>query len=70
MTIAQISTAAAEQTQGIGQVNDAVTQPDQVTQQNTAPVEESVAASDSLSQQAAWLVAAVRMFRLDRAPHG
>ncbi len=68
--IAQISTAAAEQTQGIGQVNEAVTQLDQVTQQNAALVEESAAASDSLSQQAARLVESVRVFRLDAAQHG
>jgi methyl-accepting chemotaxis protein len=67
--IAQISAAAAEQTQGIGQVNDAVTQLDQVTQQNAALVEESAAASDSLSQQAARLVESVRVFRLEPARH-
>jgi methyl-accepting chemotaxis protein len=65
--IGQISNAAGEQTQGISQVNDAVTQLDQVTQQNAALVEESAAASDSLSQQAARLVAAVRVFKLDAA---
>ena len=64
---AQISTAAAEQTKGISQVNDAVTQLDQVTQQNAALVEESAAASDSLRQQAAQLVDAVRVFRLQAA---
>ena len=68
--IAQISTAAAEETQGISQVNDAVTQLDQVTQQNAALVEESAAASDSLSQQAARLVAAVRVFKLDSVRQG
>jgi methyl-accepting chemotaxis protein len=62
--ILQISHAADEQTQGIGQVNDAVTQLDQVTQQNAALVEQSAAASDSLSSQAARLVASVRRFRL------
>ena len=62
--MAQISTAAAEQTQGIGQVNDAVTQLDQMTQQNAALVEQSAAASDSLKQQAAALVDAVRVFQL------
>jgi len=62
--IAQISHAATEQTQGIGQVNEAVTQLDQATQQNAALVEESAAASESLSSQAARLVQAVSVFRL------
>jgi methyl-accepting chemotaxis protein len=44
-----------------------VTQLDQVTQQNAALVEESAAASDSLRQQAAQLVDAVRVFRLQAA---
>ena len=58
--IGEISAAASEQTTGIGQVNDAVTQLDQVTQQNAALVEESAAAADSLKLQAANLVEAVR----------
>jgi methyl-accepting chemotaxis protein len=62
--IAEISAATLEQTQGIGQVGDAVTQLDQVTQQNAALVEESAAAAESLSQQADKLVKAVGVFRL------
>ncbi|HJV67598.1 methyl-accepting chemotaxis protein [Ideonella sp.] len=62
--VGQISTAAHEQTRGIEQVNTAVTQLDQVTQQNAALVEESAAASDSLREQAGRLVDAVRVFRL------
>jgi methyl-accepting chemotaxis protein len=62
--IAEISAATLEQTQGIGQVGDAVSQLDQVTQQNAALVEESAAAAESLSQQAARLVEAVGAFRL------
>jgi methyl-accepting chemotaxis protein len=46
-------------------VGDAVTQLDRVTQQNAALVEESAAAADSLSQQAAELVEAVSVFTLD-----
>ena len=64
---AQISAAAAEQTKGISQVNDAVTQLEQVTQQNAALVEESAAASDSLTTQAARLLESVRVFRLEAA---
>jgi methyl-accepting chemotaxis protein len=62
--IAEISAATLEQTQGIGQVGDAVSQLDQVTQQNAALVEESAAAAESLNQQAAKLVEAVGVFRL------
>jgi hypothetical protein len=50
--IAEISSASVEQTQGIDQVGEAVTQLDQVTQQNAALVEESAAAAESLKQQA------------------
>ena len=62
--IGEISSATAEQTQGIGQVGDAVSQLDQVTQQNAALVEESAAAAESLSQQAVKLVEAVSIFTL------
>jgi methyl-accepting chemotaxis protein len=62
--IGEISSATQEQTQGIGQVGDAVAQLDQVTQQNAALVEESAAAAESLSQQATKLVQAVSMFTL------
>jgi methyl-accepting chemotaxis protein len=62
--IGEISSATQEQTQGIGQVGDAITQLDQVTQQNAALVEESAAAAASLSQQAAKLVSAVGVFTL------
>jgi methyl-accepting chemotaxis protein len=62
--IGEISAATLEQTQGIGQVGDAVSQLDQVTQQNAALVEESAAAAESLSQQAVRLVEAVGVFRL------
>jgi len=62
--IEEISSATLEQSKGISQVGDAVSQLDQVTQQNAALVEESAAAADSLSQQAAKLVEAVRVFTL------
>jgi methyl-accepting chemotaxis protein len=62
--ISEISAATLEQTQGIGQVGDAVSQLDKVTQQNAALVEESAAAAESLSQQAVRLVEAVGVFRL------
>ena len=64
--ITEISAATQEQTQGIGQVGDAVTQLDQVTQQNAALVEQSAAAAESLNQQAARLVDAVSVFKLNQ----
>jgi methyl-accepting chemotaxis protein len=63
--IREISAATLEQTQGIGQVSDAVTQLDQVTQQNAALVEESAAAAESLRHQATQLTEVVGVFRLD-----
>ena len=65
--IAEISAASVEQTQGIGQVGDAVNQLDQVTQQNAALVEESAAAAESLKQQAARLSDAMSIFKLNPA---
>ena len=69
--ITEISDASGEQSTGIAQVGDAVTQLDQVTQQNAALVEESAAAAESLSQQAVKLVDAVGVFRIvhDRQAH-
>ncbi len=65
--IGEISAATIEQASGIGQVNDAVTQLDQVTQQNAALVEEGAAAAESLRQQAGRLTEAVRVFKLAAA---
>jgi methyl-accepting chemotaxis protein len=62
--MAEISAASQEQTDGIEQINQAVTQMDQVTQQNAALVEEAAAASESLQDQAAKLAQAVSVFRL------
>lgn len=64
--IAEISTATAEQTDGIAQVGDAVTHLEHTTQQNAALVEESAAAAQALRQQAAQLAEVVSVFRLDR----
>ncbi|WP_431100388.1 methyl-accepting chemotaxis protein [Roseateles noduli] len=62
--IGEIASASHEQSRGIQQIGDAVTQLDQVTQQNAALVEESSAAADSLQQQAKELAELVRVFRL------
>ncbi|WP_010458020.1 methyl-accepting chemotaxis protein [Acidovorax radicis] len=61
----EISAASSEQSTGVSQVGEAVTQMDQVTQQNAALVEEMAAAASSLSQQAQALVGAVAVFKLD-----
>jgi methyl-accepting chemotaxis protein len=63
--IGEITAAASEQSDGIGQVNSAVTQLDQMTQQNAALVEESAAAAESLKEQALRLAQVVGTFRLD-----
>jgi methyl-accepting chemotaxis protein len=60
----EISAATKEQSHGIGQVNVAVTQLDQMTQQNAALVEESTAAAQSLNDQAQRLSEVVGQFRL------
>jgi methyl-accepting chemotaxis protein len=60
----EISAASTEQTQGIEQVNSAISQMDEVTQQNAALVEEAAAAAESLQEQATNLAQAVAVFRL------
>jgi methyl-accepting chemotaxis protein len=60
----EITAASQEQTSGIEQINQAITQMDQVTQQNAALVEEAAAAAASLQEQAGSLVDAVSIFRL------
>jgi len=61
--VREIANAAAEQSTGIDQVNIAVTQMDQVTQQNAALVEQASAAAHSLEEQAAQLKDIVASFR-------
>jgi aerotaxis receptor len=60
--IGDISSASIEQTSGIRQANEAVSQIDQITQQNAALVEQSTAASLGLKQRAESLVDAVSVF--------
>ena len=60
----EISAASVEQSAGVAQVGEAVTQMDQATQQNAALVEESAAAAESLKLQAQQLVQAVAVFKL------
>lgn len=61
--IAEISSATIEQSSGITQVSQAVSDLDHITQQNAALVEQSAAASESLKQQATRLVEALSVFR-------
>ncbi|PMS37780.1 methyl-accepting chemotaxis protein [Trinickia symbiotica] len=60
----EISAASAEQSTGIEQVNRAVVQMDQVTQQNAALVEQAAAAAGSMADQARELKTAVAVFRV------
>jgi methyl-accepting chemotaxis protein-1 (serine sensor receptor) len=61
----EISAASEEQSSGIDQVNRAVSQMDEVTQQNAALVEEAAAAAGSLQEQAQRLAEAVAVFKLN-----
>jgi methyl-accepting chemotaxis protein len=61
----EITAAASEQSDGIAQVNAAITQLDQMTQQNAALVEESAAAASSMKDQAQRLASVVATFKLD-----
>ena len=63
----EITSASHEQTIGIEQINDAIAQMDQVTQQNAALVEEAAAAAASMEDQAATLTEVVSVFKLDNA---
>ncbi len=64
--ISEISAASTEQAAGIEQVNKAIMQMDQITQQNAALVEETAAASQAMTQQAADLQSMVGQFTLDQ----
>ncbi|GAA2845241.1 methyl-accepting chemotaxis protein [Aminobacter aminovorans] len=64
--VTNIAASAHEQSTGLDQVNSAVNQMDQVTQQNAAMVEESTAASHSLSQETEELSRQISTFRLGK----
>jgi len=65
--VREITLASQEQSDGIEQVNLAITHIDEATQQNAALVEEAAAAARSMQDQAASLTEAVSVFRLDSA---
>jgi len=64
--IGEITVVSTEQSDGIGLINEAVTQLDQMTQQNAALVEQRTAAAESLREQAHALSAVVGTFQLGR----
>lgn len=63
--IGQIAKASAEQAEGVSQVHQVITQIDSVTQQNAALVEETTAAAESLSHEAAVLKETMDYFKSD-----
>jgi methyl-accepting chemotaxis protein len=63
--MAEIAASSDEQSAGIEQVSQAITQMDRVTQQNAALVEEAAAAAASLQEQGQQLRQAVSVFRVD-----
>jgi methyl-accepting chemotaxis protein-1 (serine sensor receptor) len=67
--VSEMMAASHEQAEGIGQVNTAVSQLDQMTQQNAALVEQSAAAAESLQDQARRLVEAVGVFNIGGGGH-
>ncbi|TFW06769.1 HAMP domain-containing protein [Oxalobacteraceae bacterium OM1] len=62
--VSEITAASHEQTSGIDQINTAVSQMDQVTQQNAALVEEAAAAAEAMRKNAVDLADAVSVFRV------
>ena len=62
--MAKISAASIEQSLGIGQVNQAIAQMDDVTQQNAALVEQAAAAAESLEEEAQQLTGLISSFQL------
>jgi len=63
--IGEIAAASQEQSAGIAQVNDAVIKMDDMTQQNTALVEQAAAAAESLMEQANDMMQAVSVFVIE-----
>ena len=63
----QIASASAEQESGIGEINAAITDIDNVTQQNAALVEEAAASAESVHSEATTLLRVVGFFTVDDA---
>jgi len=67
--MSEITAATQEQSNGIEEVNLAITQMDEMTQQNAALVEQAAAAAESMQEQAQKLAHAVSIFKLDGDAH-
>ena len=65
--VSEIASAGAEQSTGIDQVNIALSQMDEVTQQNSALVEQNAAAAKSLEHQSQAMDERVSFFQVDEA---
>jgi methyl-accepting chemotaxis protein len=68
--VAGIATASSEQSTGLDQINKALSQMDEVTQQNSALVEENAATAKTLEHQADAMTSMVSFFRIDQAAPG
>ncbi|MEM6536094.1 MAG: methyl-accepting chemotaxis protein [Pseudomonadota bacterium] len=68
--VSEIASSSNEQSSGIAEINVAINQLDQVTQQNAAMVEQSTAASHSLSQEADRLLGLISQFQLGNSSGG
>jgi methyl-accepting chemotaxis protein len=68
--MAEITAASAEQSDGISQVNQAITQMDEATQQNAALVEQAAAAAGSMQEQVNNLNQAVGIFKVNASDTG
>ena len=66
--MSEITSASHEQEAGIGQINQAITEMDTVTQQNAALVEEAAAAAEALRDQATSLAQVASIFKLESLP--
>jgi methyl-accepting chemotaxis protein len=63
--IADIASASSEQSTGIEQINIALNQMDEVTQQNSALVEENAATAKTLEQQAGAMDERIAIFKIE-----
>ncbi|MGA2126153.1 MAG: methyl-accepting chemotaxis protein, partial [Xanthobacteraceae bacterium] len=68
--VADIANSSVEQSSGIQQINKAMTMLDEVTQQNSALVEENAATAKMLAEQSATMNGQVAMFRVDDGDTG
>jgi aerotaxis receptor len=64
--MSEIAAASQQQSAGIGQVNSAIVQMDQVTQQNAAMVEQAAGAANSLRDQTHHVMQSLTVFKLER----